>query len=413
INHLFRHEYGKIVSVLSRLLGLQNLSAAEDIVQDTLMQAMITWGYSGIPENPSAWMYMVAKNKSIDYLRRKSKFREITKTYSALLIPGYVFTPVIDSMFSESEIKDSQLRMIFACCHPDIPSESQIALALKTLCGLSVSEIAKAFITSEETISKRIYRAKQKIIAEKIELEIPANDKLLLRIDTVLQSLYLLFNEGYNSSHPLDLIREELCEEAMRLTYLLTQHTVTNLSKTNALLSLFCFQASRLKARSDDEDNIILLKKQDRNKWFVPLINKGFDYLDACMQKLEVSSYHLEASIASIHARAASFEETDWKLIYQLYKILYNLNPSPVIDLNRAIASAYAINKEFALEKLLAISGLDQYYLYYITAGELYYELGEKKQAKEWFKKAITLTSSRQVKKLLLRKMDDCSGDLI
>jgi len=284
IDHLFRHESGKMVSVLSRLLGLQHMDIAQDIVQDTLLQAMTTWAYGNLPENPSAWLYRVARNRAIDHLRRERKFKEISPRYHYLMQSGQELSPAIDQLFLDFEIRDSQLRMIFVCCHPSIATESQVALSLKTLCGLSVSEIAKAFLTSEETIAKRIYRAREKIRAEELQLDHPPANELKQRLDAVLQSLYLLFNEGYNSSHPDRLIREELCEEAMRLTYLLTLQEKTNTGETKALLALMCFQASRLQARLDDRGAIVLLMHQDRSKWYRPLMDKGFAYLEAAMQ---------------------------------------------------------------------------------------------------------------------------------
>jgi RNA polymerase sigma-70 factor (ECF subfamily) len=397
-----------MVAVLSRLLGLQNLETAQDIVQDTLLQAMNTWSYAGLPDQPSAWMYRVAKNKAIDYLRREKRFKEISPEYSYLLQSEYTLTPTVNQLFLEDEIQDSQLRMIFACCHPSIPLESQIALSLKILCGLSVIEIAKAFLTNEETITKRIYRAKEKIKTEKIELNLPAKNQLSSRIDTVLRCLYLLFNEGYNSSFPNQLIREELCEEAMRLAYLLTLHKITNLPRTKALLSLFCFQTSRIQARLDDKGNIILLKFQDRSKWYRPLMEKGFSYLEASTEPFEVTPYHLEAAIASLHASAPSFEETDWKSIYHLYELLYNLQPGPIVALNKAIASAYAINKKIALDQLLEIKGLDHYYLYHTCLGEIYFELHDKEKARQYFETALRLTSSKQEQQLLIGKINSC-----
>ncbi|MGZ8537430.1 MAG: RNA polymerase sigma factor, partial [Flavisolibacter sp.] len=330
IDHLFRTESGKMISVLSKLLGLQHLDKAQDIVQDTLIQAMNTWSFNGLPENPSAWLYQVAKNKAIDILRREKKFKEISPKYCYLLQTEYTLTSTDNKLFSEDEIEDSLLKMIFACCHPAIAPESQIALALKTLCGLSTLEIAKAFLTNEETIAKRIYRAKEKIRLENIELEIPFAEEIANRLNSVLQSLYLLFNEGYNSSQPDFLIREELCEDAMRLNYLLTGYQITNRPKTKALLALMCFQASRLQSRLDDKGNIVLLKYQDRNKWFRPLIEKGFYYMEASIEEYETSTYHLEAAIASLHATARSFEETDWKGILFLYDKLYEMHPTPV-----------------------------------------------------------------------------------
>ena len=408
IDHLFRHESGKMVSVLSRLLGLQNLETAHDIVQDTLLQAMNTWSYNGVPENPSAWLYRAAKNRAIDFLRRQKKFKEIAPQYSYLLQSEYSLSSTVNNLFLENEIEDSQLRMMFACGHPSIAEESQIALTLKTLCGLSMNEIAKAFLTNEETIIKRIYRAKEKIKSEKIELNVPQGKELPQRLDVVLKSLYLLFNEGYNSSHPDQLIREDLCQEAIRLSYLLTTQSITNLPRTNALLSLMCFQASRLQARLDDKGNIILLKYQDRSRWYKPLIEKGFMYLEMATEIFEPSSYHLEAAIASLHAAAPSFEQTDWKSIYHLYEILYQLQPVPIVALNRAIASAYAVSKENALDQLLQIKGLENYYLYHTSIGEIYYELHDKSNAKKFYERALHLTTSRPQQQLLISKINNC-----
>jgi len=397
-----------MVAVLSRLLGLQNIETAQDIVQDTLLQAMSTWGYNSIPENPSAWLYRVAKNKAIDYLRRKRKFEEISPQYAYLLQSEYTLSPTVNNLFLENEIHDSQLRMMFACCHPSIPEESQVALTLKTLCGLSVNEIARAFLTNDETINKRIYRAKEKIKAENIELNVPQGNELQPRLDNVLKSLYLLFNEGYNSSHPDQLIREDLCHEAMRLCYVLAEHTLTAKPRTKALLSLFCFQTSRLNARLDDEGHIILLKYQDRSKWYRPLIQKGFDYLDEATEPFEVSSYHFEAAIASLHAAAPSFEKTDWKTIHNLYELLYKEQPGPVVAMNKAIASAYAVSKQRELEELTAIKGLDNYYLYHTSIGEIYFEMQNKKEAKRFYEKALELTTSQQQQQLLKDKILHC-----
>lgn len=415
VDHLFRHESGKMIAVLSRLLGMQQLETAQDIVQDTLLQAMNTWRFKGLPDNPAAWLMKAAKNKAIDHLRRQRRFNELSPKYAYLLKSEYTLGPTVNNIFLEQEITDSQLRMIFACCHPAIPLESQVALTLKTLCGLSVQEIAAAFLTNEETVAKRIYRAKEKIRTERIELEVPAGSQLAARTDAVLKTLYLLFNEGYNSSHPEKLIREDLCAEAMRLCLLLTTQKQTGYPRVKALLSLMCFQASRLSARLDDKGNIILLKYQDRMKWYRPLIQKGFDYLDAATESFvqgttsgEDSPYHLEAAIASLHAASPSFEATDWKTIYHLYELLYRMQPGPVIALNKAIASVYAMSKQHALEQLQQIKGLEQHHLYHASLGEMYFELEEKALAKKYFEKAFELTGSQTERQLLLQKISLC-----
>jgi RNA polymerase sigma factor (sigma-70 family) len=410
VDHLFRHESGKMISVLTKLLGLQNMETAQDIVQDALVQAMKSWSYHGLPENPQAWLYRVAKNKAIDYLRRERKFKEISPQYGYLLKSEYTLTPTVNKFFLEGEIQDSQLRMVFACCHPSIAPESQIALALKVLCGLSVGEIARAFLTNEETVAKRIYRAKEKFKAENIELELPPQHELPQRLDGVLQAIYLLFSEGYNSSHRDYLIREDLCEEAIRLAYLLTLQPSTNQPQTKALLSLMCFQASRLRARLDDNGNIILLKHQDRSKWYRPLMTKGFLYLEEAFALEEVpgSAYHLEAVIASLHAEASSFETTDWKTIYSLYEALEKRRATPIVALNKAIAAAYALDRETALKQMLAIKNLDDYYLLHSSIGEMYYELNKREEAKKCFRKAVMLTPSKREKELLQSKLEKC-----
>ena len=408
VDHLFRHESGKMIAALSKLLGLQNLETAQDIVQDSLLQAMNTWSFKGIPDNPSAWLYRVAKNKAIDFLRRDKKFKELSPQYSYLLQSEYTLASTVNNFFLETEIQDSQLRMMFACCHPSIPEDSQIALTLKTLCGLSVNEIAKAFLTTDETIAKRIYRAKEKIKAERIELNVPVDEEMVLRLDIVLKSLYLLFNEGYKSSHPDHLIREDLCAEAMRLCFLLTENKITSYPRVKALLSLMCFQASRLTTRLDDQGNIILLKHQDRSKWNRALIQKGFDYIDAAAEPFEISAYNLEAAIASLHAAAPSFQQTDWKSIYHLYEMLYQLQPNPVVAMNKAIASAYAISRENALNELQKIQGLERHHLYYATVGEIYFDLENKVEAKKFYQKALELTSSTYEQQLLMNKISNC-----
>jgi RNA polymerase sigma factor (sigma-70 family) len=406
VDHLFRHESGKMVSVLTKILGINNLEVAQDIVQETLLTAMSAWKFGRMPQNPSAWLYCVAKNKAIDFLRHEKTVRE---NQSKWLIETQLQEKAGQpDAFDKEEIQDSQLRMIFACCHPEIPEDSQLAFALKTLCGLSCKEIASAFLTNEETIAKRIYRAKEKIRSENISLEIPVAE-LAVRLDTVLHVLYLLFNEGYNSSHHNQLIREDLCEEAVRLCYMLTLSAKTNSPATNALLALFCFQSSRLHSRIDESGSIITLKYQDRSTWNRHLIKRGMDYLDVASTGAEVTVYHLEAAIASVHASAPSFAATNWKMVYELYEILYQRKPSPVIAMNKAIASCYAIDGQTALAALHQIKGLENHYLFHATLGEVCLDLDKKQDAKKHFAQALTLTSSQTEQKLLQDKLSRCN----
>ncbi|MBP8244666.1 MAG: sigma-70 family RNA polymerase sigma factor [Chitinophagaceae bacterium] len=413
--HLFRHESGKIKAVLSRILGIQQLETAEDIVQDTLLQAMHTWSYKGLPANPAAWLMKSAKNRAIDLLRRQNRFNQISPEYAYLLQTDSELEPALDQLFLDHEIRDSQLRMIFACCHPAIPHESQVALTLKTLCGLSNAEIARAFLSSEETIAKRIYRAKEKINSESIPLQVPAGSALTERLDAVLNSLYLLFNEGYNSSHPEQLIREDLCAESMRLCHLLTENKETNRPGTRALLSLICFQSSRLGARLDDQGQIILLQYQDRSNWYRPLIKKGFEYLDTSIPiedmadpMRSITPYHLEAVIASLHAAAPSFEKTNWLKIHQLYHLLLQYRPGPVVAMNKAISAAYAFGSREALEELLQIRGLEQYYLYHTSLGEMFANNKQFQEARISFEKALRLAPNGRERELVQLKMAAC-----
>ncbi|MGZ5285923.1 MAG: RNA polymerase sigma factor [Flavisolibacter sp.] len=352
----------------------------------------------------------MARNKALDLIRRDKNFRHnIRPQYSYLLAREQ--PPGADEIeiFGTENIKDSQLRMIFACCHPSIPPESQAALALKTLCGLNSAEIARAYITSEDTITKRIYRAREKIKSNHIQLELPAGAELKERLEGVLKCLYLLFNEGYNSSHPDQLIREDLCEEAMRLCLMLCQSNETAQPRIFALMALFCFQVSRFQARLDDKGNIILLKYQDRGKWHRPLIEKGFYFMNmAVTGPFDTSVYHLEAAIASLHASAVSFEMTDWKGIYFLYQQLFDLQPGPVIELNKAIASAYAVNREFALNALKQIKGLDKYYIYHASLAEILLEVGNKEDAIRHYAIAMALTTSKKEQELIKTKMEAC-----
>jgi RNA polymerase sigma factor (sigma-70 family) len=408
VSHLFRQEAGKMAAVLTRLLGFGALELAEDIVQDTLLQAMSTWKIKGAPENPSAWLYTVAKRKAIDIIRQQKIHEQHHSEISLLLKSEWTLFPTVNQLFLDNEIEDSQLRMIFACCHPSIPYESQLALTLKTLCGLSISEIAHNFLTNDETITKRLYRAREKIREENISLEAPVPASLPgRRLDAVVHSLYLLFNEGYNSSHPDELIRHDLCGEAMRLCFLLVNNKVTNVPKVKALLALMCFQASRAEARTCNEGSIILLKDQDRSRWNQPLIEKGKYFLEQAAEGEGFSEYHIEAAIAGCHAHAKAFDETDWSQILDLYSILSDIKPGPIIELNKAIATGYAISPVDGLKALQNIRALDHHYLYHSALGDFYVELGDVENARECYEKAITLTPSNAEKKLLSAKMED------
>ena len=394
-----------MAAVLTRLLGFEHYELAEDIVQDTLIKAMSVWKVRGVPENPSAWMHTVAKRKAIDALRSHKLHNNIHSEIADAMRSEWTLTPAVNHFFLDNEIEDSQLRMMFACCHPSIPYESQLAMTLKTLCGLSVGEIARNFLTNEETITKRLYRAREKIREGGIALEVPPPASLPPRLDAVLHTIYLLFNEGYNSSHVERLIRDELNEEAMRLCLLLTRNVLTDLPKTRALLSLLCFQASRAEARVDAEGHIVLLQDQDRSRWSKPLIQRAEYYLERAAVGDEISEYHVEAAIASCHAQAPSFEATKWATIYGLYQVLTDIKPGPVIEMNKAIAAGYAQSPQAGLKELLAVKGLEENYLYHAALGDFHSRCADVVAARRAYEKALALTPSRSEQALLKKKL--------
>ena len=408
VDHLFRHESGKMVAVLTRVFGFANIEQAEDIVQDTLIRALETWKFGKVPDNPQAWLYRTAKNKAIDLIRREKVKHKIESEIAPLLKSEYTLVPSMNDMFRENEIKDSQLRMMFACCHPSIVLESQLTLMLKTLCGLSTKEIGKAFLSSEDAIQKRLYRTKEKIREEHISLDYPGADSMPVRLDTVLKALYLLFNEGYNSSHPEKLIRDDLCEEAMRLTLLLTENPKTNQPSTNALLALMCYQASRFGARLDDKGFMVLLKDQDRTYWSKFLIERGNEYLIRAAEGYMIHEYHFEAAIASVHANAKSYEDTDWKLILQLYNNLADQTQSPMVAINRCIVLGEVEGYNKAISELEKIKGFANNCYYNTSLGEMYLKSGNETEAIKYFQNALVLTSSNAEIELIRRKINLC-----
>jgi RNA polymerase sigma factor (sigma-70 family) len=410
IDHLFRYESGKLISVLTRIFGPHNLELAEDVVQDTLIKALENWKIHGIPQNPSAWLFTAARNKALDVIRRERHYKDFAAEISPLLKSEYSAGETIRQLVSENEIDDEQLRMMFICCHPAIAEEAQVALILKTLCGFSVAEIAKAFLTNEETISKRLYRARQQFREEKIAFALPGKQELNDRLSNVLVAIYLIFNEGYNSTNHDSLIREDLVEESLRLGKMLAEHPITRQPESLALLALLCLQSARLGGRLDETGNLLQLHKQNRLLWNQELIEQGAMYLRSASQGDGISSFHFEAAIAYEHCIAKSFEETDWKRILQIYDWLYQIKPDPLIALNRLIAFGQVHGAEGALEeseKMKDQDVLKSYYLYPAVLGEWMLRIGEKKKAKIHFEDALRLTHSKVEQTLLEKKISD------
>lgn len=393
-----------MASVLTRMLGFERLELAEDIVQETMIQALRTWPFQGIPDNPSAWLYRVAKNKALDIVRREQLFRQISPQLAYEYEQDNAET-MINHYFFDEEITDSQLRMLFACCHPSLSMEAQVTMCLKVLCGLSVKEIANAFLVSSDTIEKRLYRAKEKLRAEGIRLDVPTGAQLTIRIDAVLKTIYLLFNEGYNSSHPDAIIRQDLCEEGMRLCHLLTQHPKTQFPSAYALLALMCFQAARFDARTSSTGDIILLPDQDRSLWNADLIAKGKQFLNRAAIGDVLSEYHIEAAIAAYHCLSPSYETTDWRSILAYYNLLLAQKPSPIVALHRAVALAEVEGEAAALKALAPLTGLANNHYYQAIYGHLYERIGLFDLARQHYQKAINLTSSQAEQRLMDEKI--------
>jgi RNA polymerase sigma-70 factor (ECF subfamily) len=401
IPHLFRHEFSKMVTVIGKLFGLQFIELAEDIVSETFLIATETWGMKGIPQNPTAWLYTVAKNKTLEHLRRDKVFAE--KVSPALILNEEGKEHVIALDFSSQNIKDSQLQMLFAICDPLIPDEAQIGLALRILCGFGIDEIAEAFLSNKETINKRLYRAREKLRDEKVKLEMPAEQQVSKRLDNVLHIIYLLFNEGYHSTTQNQLLRKDLCIEAMRLGVMLTEYKKTNLPKTNALIALMCFHSSRFSARLDDNNDVVLYDDQDEALWDQELIKQGNHYLRLSAAGSEVSSYHFEAAIAQLHCKKEDTSEK-WEHILQLYNQLLVINYSPSVALNRTFALYKARGKEAAIPEAEKLQ-LNGNHFYFTLLGELYKGI-DNIHAKAQYQKAHTLAKTQKEKDVIQQKME-------
>ena len=404
VDHLFRHEAGKMVAVLTRIFGLHQLEMVEDVVQESFLKALHSWKYGQLPENPSAWLMQVAKNKVIDVLRHNKK-----QTVGLSEKFEFIEDTSINEFFHTNEIADSQLRMIFTGMHPALKEEDQLAFVLKTVSGFSVQEIARALVTNEATIQKRLYRAKEFLRKENIVFEIPAGVVLKERLETVYTVLYLLFNEGYNSGKVDELIRKDLCAEAMRLCKALTDHRICSTPTAFALLSLMCFHAARFESRLSEDNSIILLPHQDRKKWNHELIQLGYYYLNYSAAGEELSVYHLESAIAAEHCLAKSFADTNWSRLLQLYDMLLKLKPVPTVELNRAVVLAEMGELQKAIDAILSIdkinSLLKDQYIYSAVLGDLYKRLSDQIKAKEFLEKAFGLTTSQAEKNLIQEKI--------
>lgn len=414
VEHLFRHEASRMIAILTRVFGLENLGLVEDVVQETLARALQTWPFHGVPENPSAWILRAARNRALDVVRRERNFRD-KEAEIVQALERFVPTPAEDAAL-DPEVTDDCLRMMFVCCHPQLSLEVQVALALKTLCGFSVAEIARAFLTTDAAIAKRLTRAKQAIRDARIPFEIPEGAALAERLEGVLRSLYLLFNEGYKASAGDRLVRVEVCQEACRLASLLAEHPAGDTPKTHALLAVMYLNAARFPARVDDEGTLLRLQEQDRTLWDPALIARGMYHFARSAAGGDISEYHLQAGIAACHAAARSYEATDWRQILSLYDQWIEWDASPVIALNRAIVVAHVAGPRAGLDAVAAIpqrEKLREYHLLYAVLGELEARREAWDVAAGWFERAVELAGLKSEQEFLRRRLQECAGRVV
>jgi RNA polymerase sigma-70 factor (ECF subfamily) len=413
VEHLFRHQAGRMLAILTHIFGLEHLDLAEEVVQEALLQALRQWPFHGIPQKPRAWLLRAARNHALDVLRRKTTLRG--KTHE------------IEQRFRDRQsqieredipecgaLEDEQLAMIFACCEPQLAADARVALTLKSVSGFSVPEIARAFLAEEATIAQRLVRSKRRIKDLGLTLALPSPDEVRARLDSVLQVLYLVFNEGYGARAGEDLVREDLCAEAIRLAQLLTSRADTGLPKVHALLALFYLQAARLEARVDAEGNLLLLDEQERGRWDHTLLTRGVQHLDLAGQGDELTPYHVQAAIAAVHATSTSSVDTDWPRLLELYDALLAMSPSPVVALNRIIALMMVEGPEVALaglEELSAEPALKSYYLLPSVRADILRRLGRRAEAGASYQEALTCPCSEPERRFLLGRIEGLRPD--
>lgn len=406
VAHLFRQKAGQLTATITRLLGASQLDLAEDVVQETLLRALRHWPFHGLPDNPTAWLTTTAKRIALDKLKHQSMQNRTGETV------GRHFEEVLsqaavnpDPKFN-GELRDDLLAMMFACCRCDRSETTQIAMILHLLCGFSAREVAHLFLTDETAMAQRLVRAKKSLRESGLSLSAPLNNEIASNLDTVLAALYGMFNEGYKASEGDRLVRQELCDEAIRLAEILAEHPAADRPETHALLSLCYFQHSRLGARVGFDGSLLTLEEQDRTQWNRDDINRGLRHLELASTGEKLTRYHLEAGIASVHATAESFETTNCERILELYDALVEIEPSPVVQLNRVVALSHAIGSIEALAELDTVSKssrLKEYHLFHATRGVLLRQLDRREEARASFDEALRLCTN-EVEKAFLRK---------
>ncbi|HLU39542.1 MAG TPA: sigma-70 family RNA polymerase sigma factor [Planctomycetota bacterium] len=409
VEHFFRHETARLHAALARILGARDLALIEDIAQEAMLRAMRAWSIGGVPDNPSAWITAVAQNLARDALRhqRVVAAKETRLDPSEGLEPAYA-TPAVASA-AVQEIRDDALRLLFVCCHPSLPQDAQAVLALKLLCGFTTGEIARAFLATEAAIEKQLTRTRQRVREANPDFALPEGTSLGARLNGVLATIYLLFNEGYKASFGDRLLREDLCGEAIRLAELLVAHPVGDVPRAHALLALMLLHAARFPARVDGDGVLLPLRDQDRSLWDQARIDRGLASLARAARGGELSEYHVQAGIAALHCTAPDVASTDWHAILRHYDVLTAIRPSPVVALNRAVAVAHVHGPDAALAELAAMpqrERLDSYYLLHAVAGELHWRRGDRAAAAASFRRALALATVGPEQAYLAHRLD-------
>jgi len=404
VDHLFRHQFGKMVAILVRLFGFNAIEKAEDIVQESFLKALSSWKINGLPDNPEAWLIRTAKNLAIDQLRRK----KLHSKFIAHQTTSGVSNISIENLFLEKEIEDAQLRMIFACCHPSLAPSDQIALTLQVVSGFSIQEIANALLLKKEQVKKRIQRAKAKLKTSNLDLEIPSGKELSTRLPMVEKIIYLIFNEGYYSYSNSQIIREELCFEAMRLARIIVVHPLLKHPDIYALLGLMCFHASRLSTRISPSSEVVLFEDQDRKLWNKELIFLANQYMYNAVETDEFSTYHYQSAIAAEYVKPEKFKDTNWMKILHWYDALIAIDSSPIFRLSRIVVYIYLNRRKDAEKELSKIDNIfpsqKQFMIDSIWAS-LYEKNGDHQKSKERLKTALENAPSELEKKILRKRL--------
>ncbi|WP_034041323.1 RNA polymerase sigma factor [Wocania ichthyoenteri] len=402
IDHLFRYHSGKMVSVLIRIFGLKHLEIIEDAVQDTFIKASISWRTKQ-PDHPEAWLTQAAKNRVLDIFRKLKTAQKHLPN-----INQGTNTIAINELFLDTEIEDAQLRMIFTACHPKLDSRDRIAFALKTISGFSAKEISSALLTKEDTIKKRLLRARKTIQQSQLKFKIPQGKALFQRSESVMEVLYLIFNEGFHSNKCDILIRKELCGEAMRLTQMLLKNELTRTPEVYALCALMCFHSARLETKTNSKNELLDLKNQDRTQWYFPLIKLGNTMMNkAVIEQTEFSCYHYEAAIAAEHLRAKTYKDTNWDKIHYWYQCLNTLQPMPIHVLNMAVVCIQKQDYTIAKTYLDAIKPNDfeqRVYLFYGAKADYYTHTNKINEAVKYLDLALNTVTNTLEKAYLQKK---------